>query len=96
MFVITRTLDPCDGVKKSKQFFFSETSHVTYQIKDNDTHDNMQAYILPLHTPTWVGFKGQNIISSKSMLNTKMNMKFWSCTYHGHLSHGWVGELGVL
>ena len=41
-------------------------------------------------------FKGQDIISSKSMLNIKMNMKFWSCTYHGHLYHGWVGELGVL
>ena len=61
---------------KGQNIFFSDTSHVTYQIKGNDTYDNMKANILPLHTPSWVGFKGQNIHSSKSMLNIKMNMKF--------------------
>ena len=38
-FVLTDTLDPCGGVKRSKQFFFSENSHVAYQIKGNETYD---------------------------------------------------------
>ena len=49
-----------------KTVVFSESSNVAYQIKGNETYDNMQAKTLLLHTPSplthtlhpWVGFKG--------------------------------------
>ena len=47
--VLTHTLDPWDGVKRSKHFF-TGSSHVAYQIKRNETQSTMQAHILSLHT----------------------------------------------
>ena len=57
---------PMSGVKRSKHFF-SENSHVAYQIKENDTYNNMQALVLSLHTPSTprVGPKGQNSFSER-------------------------------
>ena len=42
---------PDPGVKRSKFIFFSEHGHIAYQIEGNDECNNMQAYILFLHTP---------------------------------------------
>ena len=52
---------PRVGVKRPKQFF-SENGHVVYQIKGNNTYNNMQAIILSLHTPSTLsgGVKGRN------------------------------------
>ena len=51
------------GVKRSKQLFFllkSYIYHVAYQIKSNETYNNMQTNILSFtHTlDPWVGLKG--------------------------------------
>ena len=39
------------GGVKCQNRFLSENGHVAYQIKENDTHNNMQAIILPLQAP---------------------------------------------
>ena len=48
--------------------YFSESSHVAYQIKADDPGSNMIAYILPTDTPSpqGVGSKGQTISFSES------------------------------
>ena len=53
---------------KGQTISFSESSHVTYQIKADDTSSNMVANILPTDTPTTpgVGSKGQTISFSES------------------------------
>ena len=38
----TRTLDSSVG-SKGQNDYFSENDHVAYQIKENDTYNNMQA-----------------------------------------------------
>ena len=51
-------------------FFFSENSHVAYQINRNKAKNTMHANILPYYTPTnpdWV--KSQNNIFLKVMLH---------------------------
>ena len=47
---------------------FSESSHVAYQIEDEDAGSNMVANILPTDTPSTqgVGSKGQTISFSES------------------------------
>ena len=37
---------------QSSNIFFSESSHVAYQIKGNDECSNTQAHMLSLHTPS--------------------------------------------
>ena len=53
---------------KGQTIYFSESSHVAYQIKADDAGSNMVAYILPTDTPSiqGVGSKGQTISFSES------------------------------
>ena len=48
---------------KSKTIYFSESSHVAYQIKADNAGSNMVANVLPTETPSThgVGSKGQTI-----------------------------------
>ena len=48
---------------KGQTIYFSESSHVAYQIKADDAGSNMVAHILPTDTPLTqgVGSKGQTI-----------------------------------
>ena len=54
--------------QKVKLYIFSESSHVAYQIKADDTGSNMVANILPTDTPLTqgVGSKGQTISFAES------------------------------
>ena len=56
------------GAAEVKIKFFSEYGHVTYQIKGDNTGNNMVANILPTDTPSTqgVGSKGQTIYFSES------------------------------
>ena len=58
-FACRHTIDPGVGSKH----FFSESSHVAYQIKGNGAYSTMQAH----HTPLvlGVGSKGQHIFFEK-------------------------------
>ena len=51
---------------KGRTIYFSESSHVAYQIKADDAGNNMVGNILPTDTPLTqgVGPKGQTINSS--------------------------------
>ena len=53
---------------KGQTIYFSESSHVAYQIKAEDTDTNMVANFLPTDTPSpqGVGSKGQTLIFSES------------------------------
>ena len=53
---------------KGQTIYFSENSHVAYQIKADDTVSNMVASILPTDTPSTQGeeSKGQTISFSES------------------------------
>ena len=58
---------------KGQNIFFSENDHVAYQIKGNDTCNNMQAIILSLNTP-WTpgaGSKGQTVFILKVVILKK-------------------------
>ena len=39
------------GLDKKVKIFFSESGHFAYEIKGNERYNNMQANILPSHTP---------------------------------------------
>ena len=53
---------------KGQSIYFSESSHVAYQIKADDAGSNMVANILPTDTPLiqGVGSKGQTISFTES------------------------------
>ena len=53
---------------KGQTIYFSESSHVAYQIKADDAGSNMIANILPTDTPSaqGVGSKDQTIFFSES------------------------------
>ena len=53
---------------KGQTIFFSESSHVAYQIKADDAGSNMVANILPTDSPLTqgMGSKGQTIFFSES------------------------------
>ena len=53
---------------KGQTIYFSESSHVAYQIKADDAGSNMVANILPTYTPSTqgVGSKDQAISFSES------------------------------
>ena len=53
---------------KGQTIYFSESSHVAYQIKDNSAQSTMKANMLSLHTPATpgVGSKGHFVFFSKS------------------------------
>ena len=53
---------------KGQTIYFSESSHVAYQIKADDTGSNIVANILPTDTPSTqgVGSKGQTIFFSEN------------------------------
>ena len=53
---------------KGQTIYFSESSHVAYQIKADDAGRKMVAYILPTDTPLTqgVGSKGQTISLTES------------------------------
>ena len=51
---------------------FSKSSHVAYQIKGNETYDNMLANSLPVHTPFTPGW---GLRSADSHVAYKMNRK---------------------
>ena len=57
-----------DGIKRSKHFFYSESSHVSYQIKLILEHSAPCKHIFCpyTHPQTWGGVKGQNISFSES------------------------------
>ena len=60
---------------KGQTIYFSESSHVAYQIKADDAGSNMVANILPTDTPLTqgVGSKGQTISLLKVvMLHIKL------------------------
>ena len=61
-FAHRHTLDPGVG-SKGQTIYFSESSHVAYQIKADDAGSNMVANILPTDTPLTqgVGSKGQTM-----------------------------------
>ena len=65
-----------EGVgSKGQSIYFSERSHVAYQIKADDAGSNMVANILPTDTPSTqgVGSKGQTIcFSESSHVHTKL------------------------
>ena len=54
---------------KGQTIYFSESSHVTYQIKADDAGSHMVANILPTDTPSTqvVGSKGQTISFTESI-----------------------------
>ena len=67
-----------------KTFFFSESSHVTYQINWNGAKSTMQAHILSLLTPSisGVGSKGQNsFFLNVVMLHIKLKRKNYRPAY---------------
>ena len=53
---------------KGQTIYFSESSHVAYQIKAGDAGSNMVANIFPTDTPSakGVGSKGQTLSCSES------------------------------
>ena len=53
---------------KGQTIYFSESSHVAYQIKADDAGSNMVANIMPTDTPSTqgMGSKGQTISFSES------------------------------
>ena len=53
---------------KDQTIYFSESSHVAYQIKADDAGSNMVAHILPTDTPLTqgVGSKGQTVYFTES------------------------------
>ena len=60
---------------KGQTIYFSESSHVAYQIKADDAGSNMVANILPTDTPSTQGVwsKGQTIsFSESSVLHIKL------------------------
>ena len=60
---------------KGQTIYFSESSHVAYQIKADDAGSNMVANCLPTDTPLTqgVGSKGQTISFTESiMLHIKL------------------------
>ena len=59
---------------KGQTIYFSESSHVAYQIKADDAGSNMVANILPTDTPLTqgVGSKGQTISCHLVMLHIKL------------------------
>ena len=66
-YVLTHTLDPW-GEVKCQIIFFSESSHVAYQINENRAYSTMQAHRLSLHLPSapGKGSKVQNIFFTES------------------------------
>ena len=64
----TDTLSTQGVGSKGQTIYFSESSHVAYQIKADDAGSNMVANILPTDTPLTqgVGSKGQTISSTES------------------------------
>ena len=50
-FAITCILDPWEESKGQNRFFF-ENGHITYQIKESDTYNNMQTIIVYSHAPS--------------------------------------------
>ena len=74
----------------------AKNGYVAYQIKGIGTYGNIQANILPLHTPSThrVGLKGQNIFLLKVvMLHIKIAGRL---VIHAPLSSTpWLGLVGV-
>ena len=48
------------GVVKRSKLFLYKSCHVEYQIKGKEVYNNVQANILPLHTPMTLGW-GQKV-----------------------------------
>ena len=87
---------PLNGDKSSNQFF-SESSRVPYRIKGNKTYDNMQANILPLHTPSTPGW-GLKVktffFSDSSHVAYQMNRKVGHAHTMVIYTMGGLGEWG--
>ena len=87
---------PLSGVKKSKQFF-SENGHVANQIKGNETYNNMQANILPLHKHSTPG-RGLKVItffsSECSHIAYQMNRKVGHAHTMVIYTMGGLGRVG--
>ena len=66
-FAHRHTLDPGVG-SKGQTIYFSESSHIAYQIKADDAGSYMVGNILPTDTPSTqgLGSKGQTISFSES------------------------------
>ena len=63
------------GVGSKVKTFFSESSHVAYQIDENGAQGTMQAHILSLHIPStpWVDSTGQNpFFTENSHVNIRL------------------------
>ena len=69
---------------KGQTIYFSERSHVAYQIEADDSGSNLVANSLPTDTPSTqgVGSKGQTISSIESTVIT-------------HVNDPWVGSKGL-
>ena len=76
IFEHTQTFRPYTH-QRSKQFF-SENSHIAYQIKENDSYNNMQATILYLCTP-WVGFQSSKLLFLK-VVTLHITLTVMKCT----------------
>ena len=70
------------GGSKGKNIFF-KYGHVAYQTKGNEMYHNMQADILPLHTPLTpvVGLNSQNIffLLKVAILHIKVGHAYTKC-----------------
>ena len=82
------------GLGQTVKTFFSESSHVAYQIKGDGALSTMQAHIMSLHTPSvpGVGSRGQNIFFPKVViLHIKlkdMERRAYFLSLHTHLTRG--------
>ena len=79
---------------KGQTIYFSESSHVAYQIKADDAGSNMVANILPTDTP-WsqgVGVKRSNYIFFLKVVMLHIKLKaIEQYAVITHTSHPWGG-----
>ena len=74
---ILPTDTPSTRGSKCQTIYFSESSHVAYQIKADDAGSNMVANILPTDTPLTqgVGSKGQTLSFTESSHHVAYQIK---------------------
>ena len=72
-FAHTHALDPMGGVKRSKHFLLSESSHAAYQIKGTEAFNTMQVHVVNiLSSLNWT----RGVIQVPRTLLLKFSSKF--------------------
>ena len=81
---------------KGHNSFFSESSHVAYQIKGNEINDILYANILPLHTRSILGWglKVRRFLSNSMHIAYQMNRKVGHA--HSMVIYSMDGVSGLL